>query len=67
MGLLLETQQPEGECRLQQDGIDGIDGIDDSGICTPMADARLANGAFYTHFASKDDLVAHVVAHEPST
>lgn len=32
-----------------------------------MADAGLTNGAFYAHFASKDDLVAHVVAHELRT
>ena len=40
------------------------DGIDGSGIATLMADAGLTNGAFYAHFASKDDLVATVVAHE---
>jgi TetR/AcrR family transcriptional repressor of nem operon len=40
------------------------DGIDGSGIATLMADAGLTNGAFYAHFASKDDLVAAVVAHE---
>jgi TetR/AcrR family transcriptional regulator, transcriptional repressor for nem operon len=44
--------------RFKQDGIDG------SGIATLMADAGLTNGAFYAHFASKDDLVASVVAHE---
>ena len=38
--------------RLKRDGIDG------SGITTLMADAGLTNGAFYAHFASKDDLVA---------
>jgi TetR/AcrR family transcriptional repressor of nem operon len=42
--------------RFKQDGIDG------SGIATLMADAGLTNGAFYAHFASKDDLVAAVVA-----
>ena len=42
--------------RLKQDGIDG------SGIAALMADAGLTNGAFYAHFASKDDLVANVVA-----
>jgi TetR/AcrR family transcriptional repressor of nem operon len=42
--------------RLKQDGIDG------SGVATLMADAGLTNGAFYAHFASKDDLVAAVVA-----
>jgi AcrR family transcriptional regulator len=38
------------------------DGIDSSGISTLMADAGLTNGAFYAHFASKDDLVATAVA-----
>lgn len=38
------------------------DGIDGSGIATLMADAGLTNGAFYGHFASKDDLVATAVA-----
>ncbi|WP_406335795.1 TetR/AcrR family transcriptional regulator [Streptomyces sp. NBC_00203] len=38
------------------------DGIDASGISTLMKDAGLTNGAFYTHFASKDDLVATTVA-----
>jgi TetR/AcrR family transcriptional regulator, transcriptional repressor for nem operon len=40
------------------------DGIDGSGIATLMADAGLTNGAFYAHFASKDDLVASVVEEE---
>ncbi|MFG3262723.1 MULTISPECIES: TetR/AcrR family transcriptional regulator [Streptomyces] len=44
--------------RFKQDGIDG------SGISTLMSDAGLTNGAFYAHFASKDDLVAGVVAEE---
>jgi AcrR family transcriptional regulator len=39
-------------------------GIDGSGIAALMGDAGLTNGAFYAHFASKDDLVAAVVAHE---
>ena len=39
-----------------------LDGIDGSGVAALMADAGLTNGAFYAHFASKDDLVAHVVA-----
>ena len=43
-------------CRLKRDGIDG------SGVATLMADAGLTNGAFYAHFASKDDLVATAVA-----
>jgi TetR/AcrR family transcriptional repressor of nem operon len=38
------------------------DGIDGSGIATLMADAGLTNGAFYGHFASKEDLVATAVA-----
>lgn len=42
--------------RFKQDGIDG------AGIATLMADAGLTNGAFYAHFASKEDLVAAVVA-----
>jgi TetR/AcrR family transcriptional repressor of nem operon len=42
--------------RLKRDGIDG------SGVSVLMADAGLTNGAFYAHFASKDDLVATAVA-----
>jgi AcrR family transcriptional regulator len=42
--------------RFKQDGIDG------SGIAALMSDAGLTNGAFYAHFASKNDLVANVVA-----
>lgn len=38
-----------------------LDGIDASGISTLMKDAGLTNGAFYTHFTSKDDLVATTV------
>ena len=38
------------------------DGIDRAGIAALMADAGLTNGAFYAHFASKDDLVATAVA-----
>ena len=41
--------------RLKRDGIEG------SGIATLMADAGLTNGAFYNHFASKDDLVGAAV------
>ncbi|MFD3844112.1 TetR/AcrR family transcriptional regulator [Streptomyces sp. NPDC058642] len=37
------------------------DGIDASGISTLMKDAGLTNGAFYTHFTSKDDLVATTI------
>ncbi|TCJ23933.1 TetR/AcrR family transcriptional regulator [Nocardioides jejuensis] len=40
------------------------DGIDGSGIATLVADAGLTNGAFYGHFASKDELVATVVAQQ---
>jgi TetR/AcrR family transcriptional repressor of nem operon len=43
------------------------DDIDGSGIATPMADAGLTNRAFYAHFSSKDDLVAHVVADQLDT
>ena len=42
--------------RLKRDGIDG------SGVAALMSDAGLTNGAFYAHFASKEDLVATVVA-----
>lgn len=38
------------------------DGLDGSGIATLMADAGLTNGAFYAHFASKEDLIATAVA-----
>jgi AcrR family transcriptional regulator len=38
------------------------DGIDGSGITALMKDAGLTNGAFYTHFTSKDDLVATTIA-----
>ena len=44
--------------RLKRDGIDG------SGVATLMADAGLTNGAFYAHFASKEDLVATAVAEQ---
>ena len=44
--------------RLKRDGLDG------SGIATLMKDAGLTNGAFYAHFASKDDLVATAVAEQ---
>ena len=47
--------------RLKRDGIDG------SGIAALMTDAGLTNGAFYAHFQSKDDLVAHVVAEQLAT
>ncbi|MGW7292811.1 TetR/AcrR family transcriptional regulator [Streptomyces xiamenensis] len=42
--------------RLKRDGIDG------AGVATLMKDAGLTNGAFYTHFASKDSLVAAAIA-----
>src|SRR3954447_6174548 len=38
------------------------DGIDGAGVATVMADAGLTNGAFYAHFASKEELVANVLA-----
>ena len=44
--------------RLKRDGIDG------SGVATLMKDAGLTNGAFYAHFASKEDLVATAVSAE---
>ncbi|MFC7621961.1 TetR/AcrR family transcriptional regulator [Microlunatus sp. GCM10028923] len=44
--------------RLKADGIDG------SGVSTLMADAGLTNGAFYAHFASKEDLVGEAVTAE---
>ncbi len=42
--------------RFKQDGIDG------AGVATLMSDAGLTNGAFYSHFESKEDLVANVLA-----
>ena len=42
--------------RFKQDGIDG------AGVANLMSDAGLTNGAFYAHFASKEDLVANVLA-----
>ncbi|GAA2158785.1 MULTISPECIES: TetR/AcrR family transcriptional regulator [Glycomyces] len=47
--------------RFKQNGIDG------SGIAAVMKDAGLTNGAFYAHFASKDDLVANVIADQLRT
>jgi TetR/AcrR family transcriptional regulator, transcriptional repressor for nem operon len=44
--------------RLKADGIDG------SGVSTLMADAGLTNGAFYAHFASKQDLVGAAVSEQ---
>jgi len=46
--------------RFKQDGIDG------AGIAAVMSDAGLTNGAFYAHFASKEDLVANVLADQLS-
>ncbi|WP_333741313.1 TetR/AcrR family transcriptional regulator [Streptomyces sp. IBSBF 2806] len=43
------------------------DGIDGSGIAALMKDAGLTNGAFYTHFTSKDELVATAVADQLHT
>ncbi|MEU6352685.1 TetR/AcrR family transcriptional regulator [Streptomyces sp. NPDC047072] len=43
------------------------DGIDGSGVSTLMKDAGLTNGAFYTHFASKDELVATAVTDQLQT
>jgi TetR/AcrR family transcriptional regulator, transcriptional repressor for nem operon len=47
--------------RLKRDGIDG------SGVATLMADVGLTNGAFYAHFASKEDLVATAVVDQLRT
>ena len=43
-----------------------LDGIDGSGVSVLMADAGLTNGAFYAHFASKEELVATAVADQLS-
>ncbi len=47
--------------RLKTDGIEG------SGIATLMQDAGLTNGAFYAHFASKDELVAIAIGDQLAT
>jgi TetR/AcrR family transcriptional regulator, transcriptional repressor for nem operon len=47
--------------RFKQDGIDG------AGVTAVMSDAGLTNGAFYAHFASKEDLVANVLADQLRT
>ena len=44
--------------RFKQDGIDG------AGVAAVMSDAGLTNGAFYAHFASKEDLIANVLAEQ---
>jgi TetR/AcrR family transcriptional repressor of nem operon len=43
------------------------DGIDRAGVAAVMSDAGLTNGAFYAHFASKEDLVANVLADQLRT
>ncbi|GAA3036854.1 TetR/AcrR family transcriptional regulator [Gordonia defluvii] len=40
------------------------DGFDGAGISALVADAGLTNGAFYGHFASKDELIATVVSEQ---
>ena len=40
------------------------DGIDGAGVAAVMSDAGLTNGAFFAHFASKDDLFASVIEEE---
>jgi TetR/AcrR family transcriptional regulator, transcriptional repressor for nem operon len=47
--------------RFKQDGIDG------AGVAAVMSDAGLTNGGFYAHFASKEDLVATVLADQLRT
>jgi AcrR family transcriptional regulator len=47
--------------RFKQDGIDG------AGVAAVMSDAGLTNGAFYAHFASKEDLLANVLADQLRT
>jgi TetR/AcrR family transcriptional regulator, transcriptional repressor for nem operon len=43
------------------------DGIDSAGVAAVMSDAGLTNGAFYAHFASKEDLVANMLADQLRT
>jgi AcrR family transcriptional regulator len=43
------------------------DGIDGTGVAAVMSDANLTNGAFYAHFASKEDLLANVLADQLRT
>lgn len=40
------------------------DGLDGAGVAALMSDAGLTNGAFYAHFASKDELAAAVIANQ---
>jgi TetR/AcrR family transcriptional repressor of nem operon len=40
------------------------DGMDGAGVAAVMSDAGLTNGAFYAHFASKEDLVANVLVEQ---
>lgn len=47
--------------RLKRDGIDG------SGVATLMNDAGLTNGAFYSHFDSKESLVAAAITDQLQT
>jgi TetR/AcrR family transcriptional regulator, transcriptional repressor for nem operon len=47
--------------RFKQDGIDG------AGVAAVMSDAGLTNGAFYAHFASKEDLVENVLVDQLRT
>ena len=47
--------------RFKQEGIDG------AGVAAVMSDAGLTNGAFYAHFASKEDLIANVLADQLRT
>lgn len=41
--------------RFRKEGLDGV------GVATLMGDAGLTHGGFYSHFASKEDLIAEVV------
>ncbi len=43
------------------------EGIDGAGVAAVMSDAGLTNGAFYAHFASKEDLVANVLVEQLRT
>jgi len=43
------------------------DGVDGAGVAAVMSDAGLTNGAFYAHFASKEDLIANVLADQLRT